>query len=77
MFKEDYQNRSGNDRFEGFNIDLLNEISQMLDFKYELYLVPDGQFGREKPNGEWNGVIGEILAGVCWTMKSTYYGELL
>ena len=45
-------------------IDLLNRISQELGFQYELYLVPDGNFGSLKSNGEWNGMIGEVLKGV-------------
>ncbi|GFO15986.1 glutamate receptor ionotropic, kainate 3-like protein [Plakobranchus ocellatus] len=63
MFKKDHQFRKGNDRFEGYSVDLLDEISQMLNFEYELYLVHDGKFGSQLPSGEWNGMIGELLAG--------------
>ena len=57
-------NFTGNDRFEGFAIDLLHTVSKALKFDYEVYLVPDGNFGVKLPNGEWNGIIGEILSGV-------------
>ena len=62
--KKDYQNRTGNDRFEGFCIDLLQLIADQLDFKYTIYLVPDGQYGDEQPDGTWNGLVGQLTNGV-------------
>ena len=44
--------------------ELLSHIVRELDFKYEMYLVPDGNFGKKKEDGEWNGMIGEVLNGV-------------
>lgn len=63
MQKRDYMQRLGNDRFEGFAVDLITEVAKMLDFNFEIYLVHDGKFGTKKENGEWNGMIGELLAG--------------
>ncbi|XP_025087345.1 glutamate receptor ionotropic, kainate 3-like isoform X1 [Pomacea canaliculata] len=63
MLKRDHISRKGNDRFQGFAVDLIDEIARMLDFEYEIYLVHDGNFGSKKSNGEWNGMIGELLAG--------------
>jgi len=55
-------NFTGNDRFEGFCIDLLEAIADALDFNYELYFVPDGKFGAENTStGEWNGLVREII----------------
>ena len=54
----------GNARFEGFSVDLIDALAERLEFTYELYPVPDGKFGEVMENGEWNGVIGEILNGV-------------
>lgn len=67
MLKRDHISRKGNDRFQGFAVDLIDEIARMLDFEYEIYLVHDGNFGSKKSNGEWNGMIGELLAGVRTT----------
>ncbi|RDD40176.1 Glutamate receptor ionotropic, kainate 1 [Trichoplax sp. H2] len=53
-------NLVGNDRYEGFMVDLLNRLSQDLKFKYELHLVPDGQYGAYR-NGSWDGMIKELL----------------
>ncbi|GFO15988.1 glutamate receptor 8 [Plakobranchus ocellatus] len=63
MLKKDQEGKKGNDRFYGYSVDLLDEIAQMLDFEYELYLVQDGKFGREQTSGKWNGVVGELIAG--------------
>ncbi|KAH7645139.1 glutamate receptor [Dermatophagoides farinae] len=53
---------NSNDHFEGFCIDLLKAIAEMLNFQYELYLVPDGKYGAENTTtGEWNGLVREII----------------
>ncbi len=64
MLKSDHKKRRGNDRFEGFLIDLIYEIAQLLQFQYELYESPDGNYGAEVAEGEWNGMIREIIVGV-------------
>ncbi|XP_059157771.1 glutamate receptor 3-like, partial [Physella acuta] len=63
MLKRDHMLKRGNDRFEGFAVDLIEEVAKMLEFDYDIYLVNDGKFGSKMPNGEWNGMIGELLAG--------------
>lgn len=63
MMSRDYENKKGNDRFEGYSVDLIDEVAKMLDFKYEIYLVHDGMFGTRKPDGRWNGMIGELRIG--------------
>ena len=64
MYVANSKELSGNKRFHGFVPDVMNRLTDMLSFDYELYLIPDGQFGAKMENGEWNGMIGEILAGV-------------
>ena len=64
MLKRDYVMRKGNDRFRGFAVDLIHEVAKMLGFQYEIHLVADGNFGSKQEDGEWNGMIGELLAGV-------------
>ena len=64
MLKHDADILYGNDRFEGFCIDLLNKIAEYLNFRYELYLVPDEQFGSKRNDGTWSGMVGEIMMGV-------------
>ncbi|KAH9523149.1 hypothetical protein Btru_065945 [Bulinus truncatus] len=63
MLKRDHMLLKGNNRFEGFAVELIADIAEMLDFEYEIYLVNDGKFGNKMLNGEWNGMIGELLSG--------------
>ena len=67
MLKESDEVLSGNDRFEGFVFDIIDEISKMLGFHYQFKLVDDGKYGSiNKETGEWNGMIRELLDGVSW-----------
>lgn len=68
-FKGDYMNRTGNDRFEGYCVDLLDEIGNILGFNYTLEPIPNNVYGSLK-NGEWNGMIREVQdhkadMGIC------------
>ena len=56
---------NGNFSYEGYCIDLLNELARILKFTYEIYPSPDGLYGVEMENGTWNGMIGELLNKVC------------
>uniref|UniRef100_A0A4W3GFG5 Glutamate receptor n=1 Tax=Callorhinchus milii TaxID=7868 RepID=A0A4W3GFG5_CALMI len=47
--------------FCGYSIDVLNTLSQQLGFKYQIYQVPDRQYGKIQRNGKWNGMIGELI----------------
>jgi len=71
MYKRDYKVRVGNDRFEGFAVDLIREVADMLKFNYDIYLVNDGLFGSRTKDGSWNGMIGELLSGVCCVQSYT------
>ena len=50
--------------FEGYCVDLFEELARMLRFKYEFYKSPDGKYGSITENGSWDGMIQEILNGV-------------
>ncbi|GFN79380.1 glutamate receptor [Plakobranchus ocellatus] len=52
---------TGNDRFEGYCIDLLKKVAEIVNFDYEIHLVNDGKYGSKLPDGSWNGMIGELL----------------
>ena len=60
MFKKqkDEMPLTGNDRFEGFCVDLLEQISDQVGFKYIIELVPDNNYGAlNLTSGEWNGLV--------------------
>ncbi|XP_043258883.1 uncharacterized protein LOC122401043 isoform X2 [Colletes gigas] len=48
----------------GLSIDLMSLVSRELGFRYDLYLVKDGLFGkRNGRSGPWNGIMGELVSG--------------
>ncbi|XP_008289516.1 glutamate receptor ionotropic, kainate 3, partial [Stegastes partitus] len=61
MLKKSDKALVGNDRFEGFCIDLLKELANVLGFTYEIRLVPDGKYGSQDEKGQWNGMIRELI----------------
>lgn len=51
-------------KFQGYCIDLIDEISKMINFEYEIYVAPDNSFGFMDDNGQWNGMIKELIEKV-------------
>lgn len=67
----------GNDRFEGFVFDIIDEISKMLGFNYVFKVVDDGNYGNlNMATGEWNGMIRELLDGVKIKQRTSCYFKL-
>ena len=61
MRKKDF-NLTGNAKYEGFCIDLLQMIAEQLGFQYTIYLVPDNNFGAKNIyTNEWNGMVKELI----------------
>ncbi|XP_067123751.1 glutamate receptor ionotropic, kainate 2 isoform X1 [Centruroides vittatus] len=63
MLKKNADFLHGNDKYEGFCIDLLHEISKLLKFRYEIKLVEDNSYGQKNDYNEWNGMIRELMDG--------------
>ncbi|KAL3230276.1 hypothetical protein MRX96_048497 [Rhipicephalus microplus] len=61
MLKKSAHKLEGNDRFEGYCVDLLHEISATLGFRYQLKLVRDGTYGTRDSQGRWNGIMRELV----------------
>ena len=55
------KNYTGNDQYEGYCVDLAEKISQIVNFTYEFHHVKDNKFGAKDSNGNWNGIIGELV----------------
>ncbi|XP_069968715.1 glutamate receptor ionotropic, kainate 2 isoform X3 [Bactrocera oleae] len=61
MVKSDIS-QTGNDRFEGFCIDLLKAIATQVGFQYKIELVPDNMYGVFNPDTKvWNGIVRELM----------------
>ena len=57
--------------YEGYFIDLLNELAKKLHFTYDINPSPDGLYGAETENGTWNGMIAELINKVCELLYQT------
>ncbi|MEQ2263976.1 Glutamate receptor ionotropic, kainate 5, partial [Xenotaenia resolanae] len=61
MRKSNYQDFHGNDQYEGFCVDMLRELADILKFSFKIKLVDDGLYGAPEPNGSWTGMVGELI----------------
>ena len=62
MLKKGAEKLDGNDKYEGFVIDLAEKISIIVGFNYSL--VPTNGHGSVDKSGRWNGMIEELLEEV-------------
>jgi len=47
--------------FEGFCVDMLHEISSIVDFRYVIRIVPDSKYGAPDNNDVWNGMVRQLI----------------
>lgn len=72
MLREN-KNFTGNDRFEGFCIDLLRRIASQIGFQYTIRLVPDHMYGvYDRQTKQWNGIVRELMERVS-RIRLVYY----
>jgi len=79
MLKPDPDKRlRGNARFHGFCVDLLDDISKILQFNYTIKPVDDGKYGAPVgPKNEWNGMMRELIDKVKReNFSSTYCSRI-
>lgn len=55
-----YLNSDPKPAWEGYCIDFIAALSENLNFDYTLVPSRDGQFGARQPNGDWNGLVGDL-----------------
>uniref|UniRef100_A0A7M4EVV5 Glutamate receptor n=1 Tax=Crocodylus porosus TaxID=8502 RepID=A0A7M4EVV5_CROPO len=64
MMKKNHEMLEGNERYEGYCVDLASEIAKHCGFKYKLTIVGDGKYGaRDADTKIWNGMVGELVYG--------------
>uniref|UniRef100_A0A671VRZ7 Glutamate receptor n=1 Tax=Sparus aurata TaxID=8175 RepID=A0A671VRZ7_SPAAU len=64
MYKRNYMQLDGNERYEGYCVDLASEIAKHVGIKYKLSIVMDGKYGARDPETKtWNGMVGELVYG--------------
>ncbi|KAG7256886.1 hypothetical protein CRUP_023732 [Coryphaenoides rupestris] len=75
MLKKNHEQLAGNDRYEGYCVELASEIAKHVGFNYRLELVGDGKYGSRDPESKmWNGMVGELVYGVSNTPPSAVRG---
>ena len=60
--------------YQGLCIDLIDRLSEIMGFSYRLRTVEDGRFGGQDEDGNWMGLIGDLVNRVsnsdfyhyCW-----------
>ncbi|KAI1288492.1 Glutamate receptor ionotropic, kainate 3 [Halotydeus destructor] len=54
---------TGNAQYEGYAVDLIEELSTLIGFRYEIKIANDNKNGAEDPpgSGNWNGMVGELM----------------
>jgi len=69
---DDGQPREGNDRYEGYCVDLADKIfAEILQKPYRMHIVTDGMYGAKEKSGMWNGMIGELTRQVSVYARCT------
>ena len=59
---EDYQT---NTKYEGFLVDMLDQLADVVGFQYEINMATDGIYGRyDNATQSWTGLVGKVIAGV-------------
>ena len=61
----------GNDRYEGYCVDLANKVAEAIGFNYTIKVVSDGNYGQPLKNRTWDGMVGELIREVSaksWKM---------
>lgn len=69
---QELRDDEGKKIWEGYCIDFVRKLSVEMQFDYDLVIPDDEEFGRKLPNGEWNGLIGDLAKGVCLTFPKCF-----
>ncbi|KAH8403007.1 hypothetical protein KR222_003097, partial [Zaprionus bogoriensis] len=69
MMKQDHENFRGQEKYEGYAVDLIGKLSELMDFNYEFMIVNgNGKYNPETK--QWDGIIRKLIdhhaqIGVC------------
>lgn len=58
------QKQGGSAQFDGFIPDLLKKIEPLLNVTFDMKHVADFKYGSKRQDGNWTGLIGELVKGV-------------
>ncbi|XP_026081018.1 glutamate receptor 1-like isoform X1 [Carassius auratus] len=64
MLKKNHEQFTGNDKYEGYSVELAAEIAKHVGYHYIIKIVADGKYGARDPETMmWNGMVGELVYG--------------
>lgn len=62
MLKNSSKELFGNDRYEGYVVDLIHELSVVLKYEYEFYILASKKYGNCR-QGVCDGMLGNVTRG--------------
>ena len=73
MIVNDDPSVTGNAKFSGLMVDVLQAVSKLAGFTYDIYVVPDGMWGGTRKDGDniiQLGLLGEVFYKVTLQYNS-------
>lgn len=72
LFREDHENFRGQEKFEGYAVDLIGKLSEIMEFDYEFMIVNgNGKYNPETK--QWDGIIRKLIdhvsASIRWSLQ--------
>lgn len=58
------KDENGKEMWDGYCVDFVKKLSEEMQFDYDLVVPEDRKFGKKLPNGQWDGLIGDLAKGV-------------
>lgn len=67
MIRDSSLSLKGNDRYEGYGIELIEKLAELLSFTFEFRLQEDKNYGKVIDNTTdlWDGMLGELNKGTA------------
>ena len=63
-------------QFVGYIPDLLQELSYIIHFDYDIKPVQDASFGHRRLDGSWDGMVGQLIDGVSPLGPTALYNSM-
>ncbi|KPJ19820.1 Glutamate receptor, ionotropic kainate 2 [Papilio machaon] len=75
MLRESSNKLEGNNRYEGFGIEVIEELAKMNEFNYTFDIQADGVYGSyDSKTKKWTGMMEKIMDGVWGWLAGAYVG---
>jgi len=59
-FRQDHENFRGQEKFEGYAVDLIRKLSELMEFDFEFMIVNgNGKYNPETK--QWDGIIRKLI----------------